>query len=176
MSRGRAEPRAGGGPGVTQPLLPQAAWTLPAAAAAPWPGMCLGVGGLPGLPACRGSRLSPCPQPGRAAQPGHRAAGAAGAAAAAAAEGGVLHVLQPLRPVQPWRALPLRPRPREGGCVHQVRPPPPGGCGAAGGGGGPRLPWAPAPQTRPVCAGLSGAPARRRTGPAPSPTTSPRRR
>ncbi|XP_059730312.1 zinc finger CCCH domain-containing protein 3 isoform X2 [Bos taurus] len=68
-------------------------------------------------------QLQPLPgQPGRAAQPGHRAAGAAGAAAAAAAEGGVLHVLQPLRPVQPWRALPLRPRPREGGCVHQVCP------------------------------------------------------
>lgn len=46
----------------------------------------------------------------------------------------------------------------------------------AWGGGGPGPPWAPAPQTHPVCAGLSGAPARRQTGPAPSPTTSPRRR
>ena len=80
---------------------------------------------------------NPPPQPGRAAQPGHCAAGAA---AAEAAEGGVLHVLQPLRPVQPWRALPLRPRPREGGRVHQVRPPPPGGRGAAGGHSCPGLP------------------------------------
>lgn len=126
MSRGRAEPPAGCGPGVTRALPPQAAWTLLAAAAAPWPGMCLGVGGLPGLPTYWGSRFSPCLQPGRAAQPGHRAAGAA---AAAAAERGVLHVLQPLWPVQPRRALPLRPRSREGGCVHQVRPHPQVGVG-----------------------------------------------
>ncbi|XP_059984587.1 zinc finger CCCH domain-containing protein 3 isoform X3 [Lagenorhynchus albirostris] len=112
-------------------------------------------------------QLQPLPgQPGRAAQPGHRAAGAA---EAAAEEGGVLHVLQPLRQVQPRRALPLHPRPREGGRVHQVRPlgPP---CGWGGG-----FPGLLAPQTLPVCLGLFGARARRRTGPAPSPTTSPRR-
>ena len=69
-------------------------------------------------------------------------------------------------------AAPTSTTPRRWPCAPGASPTP----RRARGGGGPQLPWAPAPQTRPVYAGLSGEPARRRTGPAPSPTTSPRRR
>lgn len=105
-----------------------------------------GEGVLPAQPRSHAPAGPPAPQPRRAAQPGHRAAGQAEAAEEGA---GVLHVLQPLRQVQPRRALPLHPRPREGGRVHQV-------TAGASRAGGPRLwpqqrltPSSPSAQVRP---------------------------
>lgn len=84
----------------------QAGWILQAAVAVPWPGTAFGLGsGWGSLLAFGLTHLSPCPQPGCAAQPGHHPAGTA----AEGEEEGVLHVLQPLRQVQPRRALSLHP-------------------------------------------------------------------
>lgn len=130
--------------------LPQADWTLRVAAAAPWPGRSLGAGlgwALP--PESRAHGPLPCPQPGRPAQPGHRPAGAA---AEAEEEAGVLHVLQPLWSVQPRPALPLHPRPREGGRVHQVPLP----AGPGGGGRGRGCPAAASRSSLPVCRFVRG--------------------
>lgn len=164
--------RAQVGVGLTC-LSPQAGWTLLAAAAAPWPGMFLGWRVAGGGVVC--APLSASPPPLSAAgpcsaawpscgRPGRGGAGrsrntactttaSAGATAASTAPTSTTLRRWPCAPGEPglqaagWRGS-VR-------SVHLTRP---------------------QPSSPSVRIGFSGARARRRTGPAPSPTRSPRRR
>lgn len=163
----------GGWLGATRPwsLSPQAGWTFPAAAAAPWPGTSLGLcgRGAPPLRRSRGlTRFRPrvpaaarcsaawpsCGRPGRGGGGRSRSTACTTTASAAATAAS---------------AAPTSTTPRRWPCA-------PGDRRGVLGGRAWGLASAAPHALLAVCAGSSGARARRRTGPAPSPTTSPRRR